>query len=265
MRKESFKKIIPPFLRYFLRKLRNLLFNPLKKMRLYGLFFGDYLAFKKTSEKENRFPVLWKNRCPRLFDKTEETSFDPHYIYHTAWAARILAKTKPQKHVDISSVLYFPTIVSAFVPIEFYDYRPANIKLENFSAGRADLLSLPFPDESIRSLSCMHTIEHLGLGRYGDPIDPAGDIKALKEIERVLVKNGNFLFVVPTGKSKICFNAHRIYSYGQIMQYFKGFTLQEFSLVPDNGRTVGIVKNATREQADKQECGCGLFWFVKKT
>ena len=78
------------------------------------------------------------------------------------------------------------------------------------SSGYADLANLPFEINSVQSLSCMHTVEHVGLGRYGDPIDPDGDLKAIKEIKRVLAVNGNLLFVVPIGKPKIVYNAHRI-------------------------------------------------------
>ncbi len=122
---------------------------------------------------------------------------------------------------------------------------------------------MPFADSSVESLSCMHTIEHVGLGRYGDPLDPEGDLKAIKELIRVLAPGGTLIFVTPIGKAKLEYNAHRIYSYAQIKSYFKELTLKEFSLIPDNFLETGIVKNATEELADKQEWGCGCFWFTK--
>lgn len=258
------KIIVPVFLRSYLRAIRRSFRNSTQKTHLYILFLKDYFLFKKMLKQNNRFSFLWENRYPQLFDKTEETIFDPHYIYHPAWAARVIAETKPKEHTDISSTLYFPSILSAFVPVKFYDYRPANIKLSNLHIGKADLLSLPFADNSIESLSCMHVIEHIGLGRYGDPIDPDSDIKAIKELKRVLAVGGNLLFVVPIGKPIIYFNAHRTYSYDQIMSYFEGLNLIEFSLIPDGGRQHGIIKNASREQSNGQKFGCGLFWFSKK-
>jgi hypothetical protein len=94
-----------------------------------------------------------------------------------------LAKIKPAEHIDISSILSFSTIVSAFVPVKFYDYRPAVLEISNYHSGFADLKQLPFPDNSVESLSCMHTIEHIGLGRYGDELDVNGDIKAIEELK----------------------------------------------------------------------------------
>ncbi|MCK9344980.1 MAG: DUF268 domain-containing protein [Candidatus Pacebacteria bacterium] len=203
--------------------------------------------------------------APQLLDRTTVTKIEPHYTYHPAWAARILAKTKPEYHVDFSSFLPFSTLISAFIPIKFYDYRPADIKLDNLETKSGDLLSMPFQDNSIMSLSCMHTVEHVGLGRYGDPVDPQGDLKAIQELKRVLAPGGSLLFVVPIGGDpKIIFNAHRQYSYAQIMKYFSDLHLEEFSLIPDNAREVGIIRNATKEESDKQNDACGCFWFIKK-
>lgn len=93
-------------------------------------------------------------------------------------------------------------------------------------------------------------------------IDPEGDLKAITELKRVMAVNGNLLFVVPIGRLKIMYNAHRIYSYDQIMEYFKDFRLLDFSLVPDD-KKLGFINNATKEMADKQNYGCGCFWFKK--
>lgn len=110
----------------------------------------------------------------------------------------------------------------------------------------------------------MHVIEHIGLGRYGDPIDVDGDLKAISELKRVLMGGGNLFFVVPIGGvAKIMFNAHRIYTYKQVMSYFKDYDLMEFSLIPDNS-SQGIIENATQEQSDAQNYGCGCFWFRKR-
>ena len=225
--------------------------------------FFDFLAFKKK-DSNPRFGLSLQNFYPQVKDKTIQTSFDRHYVYHTSWAARVVAKTKPKKHIDISSSLYFSGIVSAFVPVEFYDYRPANIHLSNLGSNRGDLLALPFADNSVESISCMHTIEHVGLGRYGDPIDPEGDVKAVKELKRVTAKGGNLLFVVPIGAQAIIeFNAHRIYNYEQVMAMFTDFTLKEFSLIPEREAQGGLVRNATPALLKNERYACGCFWFVK--
>ncbi len=228
-------------------------------------FAIDYFKYKAMCRRgaDDRFQPSLKSLYPCIRDKTLATSFDRHYVFHTAWAARVIAKTRPARHVDISSSLYFCSIVSSFVPVDFYDYRPAELNLSGLHSSHADLAELPFPDGSIQSLSCMHVIEHIGLGRYGDPLNPTGDLGAASELSRVLAVGGNLLVVVPVGESNIYFNAHRVYSYRQVKAMFSDLDLVEFSLIPDDPREGGIIAHATAEQSDRQHYGCGLFWFRK--
>lgn len=247
------------------RRFKILRNKILSKIKAYFELHKAFKKFKELSGKSPRqFTVSWHDIFFISNENTSITGFDAHYVYHPAWAARILSKTKPEFHVDISSTLHFSSIVSAFIPVHFYDYRPAKLELSNLSSERADLLSLPFESNSVRSISCMHTVEHVGLGRYGDQLDPDGDLKALNELKRVTAPNGDLLFVVPIGKPKILFNAHRIYSYAQIIKYFGNeFELCDFFLIPDNAVTRGVIYNATEKDANAQNYGCGCFWFKK--
>ncbi|MCR4313208.1 MAG: DUF268 domain-containing protein [Candidatus Roizmanbacteria bacterium] len=249
-----------------IRRLKVLRNKILSRIKVYFELRKTFGRFKELSKKASkRFSVSWDDIFFFANDNTTNTGFDAHYVYHPAWAARILTKTKPEFHIDISSTLHFSSIVSAFIPVHFYDYRPAKLELSNLTSERADLLSLPFKDGSIKSISCMHTIEHVGLGRYGDELDPDGDLKAINELKRVTALHGDLLFVVPIGKPKLLFNAHRIYSYTQIQEYFgKDFELMDFFLIPDNAVTRGVIYKATEKDADGQDYGCGCFWFRKK-
>lgn len=106
----------------------------------------------------------------------------------------------------------------------------------------------------------MHVVEHIGLGRYGDPLDPNGDLSAIAELCRVLATGGNLLFVAPVGRPKVCFNAHRIYSFEQVAGYFDGLHIMEFALVDDRGRfEVGADPGRVKDQ----QWSCGCWWFRK--
>ena len=227
-------------------------------------FMKDFFAFKRLPQQSrHRFPLRWKDRYPCLKENITQHDIEPHYTYHPAWAARIVAQVSPAVHVDISSSLSFCTILSAFVPVKFYDYRPAKLNLDNMTSEAANLLQLPFERGSIESLSCMHVVEHIGLGRYGDKLDPDGDLKAISELKRVLSPSGSLIFVVPIGKPKILFNAHRIYSFDQIEEYFSDMKMKEFSLITEDNAKGGLLCNSTKERADQETYGCGCFWFMK--
>lgn len=225
-------------------------------------FVNDLIRFSRmTGSAASRFDLPLLSLQPSLRDRTASTDFDRHYIYHPAWAARVVAEIKPDLHVDISSSLVFCSMLSATVPVAFFDYRPADLKLSNLQSQSADLMALPFADGSISSLSCMHVVEHVGLGRYGDPLDPDGDLKAVTELNRVLAPGGDLLFVVPVGRPRVMFNSHRIYSYEQVLMLFPELTLVEFSLVPDDGT---LLRQAEPGLVKQQEYGCGCFWFKRK-
>jgi len=240
--------------------IKKFLLSPISKTKRFLEIVNDFVVFK--GQNDNRFSVSWRNRNLQLNDAVKTQSNGGHYLYHPAWALRIILKNNPPKHVDISSILFFPAMLSASLPVEYYDYRPAKVTLTNLISKGANLLKLPFKSNSIQSLSCMHTIEHIGLGRYGDEIDPEGDIKAITELKRVLKKGGDLLIVVPVGIPTIYFNAHRVYSYEQIIGYFSDLKLMEFSMLPDN-TSKGLIKNPNLKTVKKQKYACGCFWFRK--
>jgi SAM-dependent methyltransferase len=242
----------------------------LKRMRssYQGLFMlTDYLEFKKQSQGTNRgFSLSYNDLWVCLGDKTSETDFERHYVYHLAWAARCVQKIAPNRHVDIGSRLFFPTILSAFVPTDFFDYRPADLKISNLTSNKGDLTNLPFKDNQLDSVSCLHTLEHIGLGRYGDPIDVNGDMKAIKELSRVVTPGGSLLIAVPMGeKMRIQFNAHRIYSYEGLLAYFPDFILKNFAYIPEESKREAIIENANPSDIKDDVMGCGCLWLVKKT
>ena len=230
-----------------------------------SLFESQYIQLNDLEKQtKKRFLLDEAHFYPCLNDNTSETGFDRHYTYHPAWAARIIKNNNPEKHIDISSILHFCTMLSAFIPVDFYDYRPAKLDLPNLKSLQGDLMNLPFLSNSVESISCMHTIEHVGLGRYGDPMDYDGDIKAINELKRVLAPNGTLLFVVPIGSTDtIHFNAHRVYSKEHVLELFKELKLHEFALIPEDEKDGGLVVNPDADLLKRQTYGCGCFWFTK--
>ena len=236
----------------------------IKKILRYVQFpfiVSDYLRFRRNMQG-SRFAVRLADVYPCIKDKTIQTGFDRHYVYHTSWAARVLAEAMPTKHIDISSSLYFSGIVSAFIPVDFYDFRPADITLSELRSKQGDITKLPFADNSQSPLSCMHVIEHIGLGRYGDPIDSEGDIKSAAELSRTLAPGGQLLFVVPIGaEARIEYNAHRIYTYELVQKLFPTLTLKEFTLIPEHSGD--MIRNADPSLAQNEHYACGCFVFTK--
>ena len=197
---------------------------------------------------------------PCLTDWVPATPFDPHYLHQGAWLARQLRERECQQHVDAGSSVLMVSVLSAHVPMVFVDYRPLRVTLPNLASIAGDILRLPFADNSLASLSSLHVIEHIGLGRYGDPVDAQGSVKAALELTRVLAPGGTLYLSVPTGRERVCFNAHRVFSPAALKAMFPGLLCKGFALVDDTGNfhPVGSEANAAC-----LEYGCGMYVFTK--
>ena len=196
---------------------------------------------------------------PCLTDRTPTTPYDPHYFHQAVWATEHIARLKPEQHVDVGSEVTFVGTLTAIVPVVFVDIRPLPTELPRLQSVAGSLLALPFEDHSVGSLSCLHVAEHVGLGRYGDELDPGGTRRACGELARVLAPGGILLFSLPVGRPRVCFNAHRVHTPAQIVDYFSGLELLEFSLVDD---TYTLVHDADLSVAASLSYGCGLFRFT---
>ena len=181
-------------------------------------------------------------------------------LYQQLWLFENVLKNKPKEHVDVGSTYQMSGYLSKIVPTTFIDIRPINAKLENLKVLDASILNLPYEDNSLESVSCLHVIEHIGLGRYGDKVDPNGWKRACKELQRVLAKDGKLYISVPIGKSKVCFNAHRVFSAEDIVKEFSNCMLIGFSAVDDKGNFLGISEVDIYKNSDYS---LGMFIFTK--
>lgn len=204
--------------------------------------------------------MSWANLYPCLYDNTSTTPFDAHYFYQSVWALKKIREQKAINHVDVGSEIRWVGFLSTIVKTTFIDIRPFKTDLKELIVKKGNILNLPFDDNSVDSLSCLHVAEHIGLGRYGDKLDPEGTKKACQELSRVLAVNGNLYFSVPVGKQKTHFNAHRIHSTQTIIDYFKDLKLIELSGVTDSGR---FIENIDINILEKSDYACGCFWFIK--
>ena len=217
----------------------------------------DIYRFMKMGGKMKISPTYL---FPVLDEKTKETRFDAHYFYHPIWAFNRILTNKPKLHIDVASDYRLSGYLSNFIATTFIDIRPIKTNLKNLSVRKGSALNLPFKNNSVTSLSCLHVIEHIGLGRYGDPLDPVGYEKAGAEFVRVLKKGGYLYIATPIGKEQVYFNAHRVFSPLTIVQLFKDLELIEFSVITDADKYLQMVNPKRFLQ---QNYACGLFVFKK--
>jgi hypothetical protein len=220
-------------------------------------YLRDRRAYRRLPSAE---PLRWRDAFPQLGDRLTTSPFDCHYFYQDVWAARHVAAYAPERHVDVGSRVDYVGFLTTICDVAFVDIRPLTAQLDRLESIEGSVLDMPFADHSVHSLSCLHVAEHIGLGRYGDPLDPLGTRRAAAELQRVLMPGGQLLFSLPVGQPRVCFNAHRIHDPHDVVEMFDELQLVEFSGVDDGG--VFRRDRGLRELAYARY-GCGMFRFIR--
>lgn len=246
--------------------------DPLKAIHsIKGLpaYFRDLKTLKSQRQSATReFPLGRPYPC--LGDRlTDSGSAKGHYFHQDLLVARRINLNNPHRHVDVGSRIDgFVAHVAAFRAIEVIDIRPLPSNIPNVTFKQADLMA-PIQESLLEycdSLSCLHAMEHFGLGRYGDPVSYDGYILGLNNLHCMLKKGGKLYFSVPIGPQRIEFNAHRVFSSGYLLECFDGkYRIDQFSFVDDRG---DLHENTPISDGDVQSnfgCvyGCGIFELTK--
>ena len=253
---QRLKRIIKPIVLVLL----NLGFDPRKLLsyRFYPKFRKDKSEWLKQGGKiTHSFMVLAD------YADSAGTS-KGHYFHQDLLVARLINEHNPKRHIDIASRIDgFVAHVASFREIEVIDVRPFEKSVhENIKFRQADLMS----SQDLRktdSLSCLHAIEHFGLGRYTDPIDVDGHNKGITNLVNLVEENGRMYISFPIGKSdEVHFNAHRVFHPASILKHpsiEKSMRLLRFDFIDDNG-DLHLYKSI--EDVDTQY-GCGIYTFEK--
>ncbi|MDX9904072.1 MAG: DUF268 domain-containing protein [Bacteroidales bacterium] len=230
-------------------------------------FLRDRRTIRKQRGSDRTFP--FGRGYPVLGDRfTESGTMSGHYFHQDLYVARRIFTDNPGKHVDIGSRTDgFVAHVAVFREIEIIDIREQKSSVRNIKFRKADLMTLP---ENMAgycdSLSALHSIEHFGLGRYGDAIDYNGHLKALENIRLMLKPGGKFYLSVPIGLQRIEFNAHRVFSVRYLLNILEEhFSLRRFSYIDDNGDFHEDAELNEGNIVSNFGCtyGCGIFELVK--
>lgn len=193
-------------------------------------FWQSYESYKKLGTLAEQPEI--KDLYPCLGDDTVETVIEPTYFYQDNWAFEKIVNQRPSQHIDVGSHHKFVALLSKVLPVTMVDIRPLSLPLESLQFKQGSILELPFTDESVESLSSLCVVEHIGLGRYGDPIDPKGTEKAIAELCRVIAPGGRLYLSVPVGeKSIIAFNAGRIFALDYLFELFKPLVVVDRSFI----------------------------------
>jgi len=115
------------------------------------------------------------------------------------------------------------------------DVNPYPQKHSKMKFYQADVTHTPFPDGYFNRIIAVSTIEHVGLGYFGDPQQNDGDITCMKELNRILKPTGAILMTVPYANQSLVTASHRIYDEHKLSSLIHGFTVKKREHYVQNG------------------------------
>lgn len=186
---------------------------------------------------------------PCLHDRyTEAGVTKSEYFWQDLLVARWIHEANPERHVDVGSRTDgFVAHVASYREIEVFDVRPVTSEIPGVTFRQADLMDTAavsaWQDGNAGgggycdSLSCLHVLEHFGLGRYGDPIDPAGYKTGFANLASLLRPGGRFYLSTPIGKERVEFNANWVFDPATILRLAEALGLRLERLAVFNQRT----------------------------
>jgi SAM-dependent methyltransferase len=121
-----------------------------------------------------------------------------------------------------SETPYFEALVSQF------GGRPTTVEYRKIIQDIPGLETFTVDEfaDSNRQFDCalsVSSIEHSGLGRYGDLLDPEADFKAMNKFRRHVKPGGMFFLQVPVGQDLVAWNAHRVYGAARLPHLLNGW------------------------------------------
>jgi hypothetical protein len=256
-----------------MNEIKSCLMNYLRRLKEVGLNFRNLLniqnffLYKKQMNQwvdnggkvSKRYIILYDFNCNSGVSEGQ-------YYHQDLLVAGFIFRDNPNRHVDVGSRIDgFVAHVASFREIEVLDIRPQpESSHKNIQYIKADLMTTQ-NFKKTDSLSCLHAIEHFGMGRYGDKIDVEGHIKGINNLVN-LVHDGGLLYIsFPIGfADQVHFNAHRVFHPHTILSVdsiAREMVLLRFDYVDDNG---DLHQDVSIDDAiDTVKYGCGIYTFKK--
>lgn len=170
----------------------------------YTFFDRDKEEYKKLNLRKN-FQVNENDLWPVIAEKYAPAGTVDNYFWQDLWAAKHICKSGLKKHIDIGSRIdgFISHLLVADIEVTMIDVRDFPDRIDNLHTIIDDATYLHNIEEnSIDSISALCSLEHFGLGRYGDPINPEACFICFEQIQKKMKKGGAILFIITGWKRK---------------------------------------------------------------
>lgn len=214
------------------------------------------------------FPLA--NPWPCLADRYETGgTAKGQYFHQDLLVAQWIFAEGPERHIDVGSrVDGFVAHVASFRSIDVLDIRPVKSSASGITFHERDIMVADSRwDESCDSLSCLHTIEHFGLGRYNDTLDPDGWRLGWANLVRMARPGGTIYLSTMIGPQRIEFDAHRVFAVPTLVRLVaQSCDIEATAFIDDSGDLHLDADPLAESAADSFGCtsGCVIFRLRKR-
>ncbi len=237
--------------------LRKLIRAPLGAWR----YVHNAMAYRRQNHLRMRY-------LPCLHDWWEQAGAARNeYFWQDLFVARLIFNAAPRRHIDVGSRLDgFVAHVASFRDLEVLDVRPLTTAIPGVTFRQADMMNPKGLELGLTdSLSCLHALEHFGLGRYGDPLDAAGFERGMAGLVQLLEPSGTLYLSCPVGKDEVFFNAHRAMRPSTVMQMARSFGVEPTAcwLYDSSTSQLDEIASPLLECTPRPEHSLAIFTFMR--
>lgn len=229
-------------------------------------FFAEDLKMYNEKNTRKNFYIDEGNIWPIISDKYAKAGIIGNYFWQDLWAAKLIKNTCVKEHFDIGSRIdgFIAHLLAMGIDVTLIDIREFPYKMDGLHTIIDDATMLnQIADQSIDSMSALCSLEHFGLGRYGDPVDPEACFKCFREIQKKVKQGGNLYISLPIGRERVEFNAHRVFFASTVIECFHTMNLVEFSCTAEGKIEYNVDIHKYDNDEHNGEHRYGLFHFMK--
>lgn len=247
-------------------EIKNYTFYCMQNGYYTNTFFYEDLKEYQRKNIRNNFKIDENKLWPVISDKYSKAGTIGNYFWQDLWAAKLIHKSGIKKHFDIGSRIdgFIAHLLAMDIDVTLIDIRQFPVEVSGLHTIVDNATELgQVTNESIESMSALCSIEHFGLGRYGDPIDPEACFKCFSEIQRKIKPGGSLYISLPIGNERVEFNAHRVFFASTVIECFRMMNLIEFSCAAEGKIEYNVDIKKYDNDRHNGEYRYGLFHFEK--
>lgn len=172
-----------------------------------GYINSKFELYKKKMDTHHPFKTFPMNIVGDTSANPHE--FFSHYDSYSFWLAKKIKEMNgnSQNILDVGNLKVTNALLSLSNTVTSLTLMDCEDRISNVNYIIQDIAKpLQLADSSFDIFTSLASLHLVGLGRYGDEINPNTLINFIRELDRVMKKNSDLIFSISYGKNCLAFN-----------------------------------------------------------